>query len=92
MHRDETLNGGVGDADLMRTWLLLALLLVPHAAAQNETANMTLEPEGPGKVLDRFANPQPTRKIGMIWRKSSPLHDRLMQVSDLVKQCAPPHL
>lgn len=42
----------------MRTWLLVALLLLPGAAAQNESANVTFE-RGPGKVLDRFDNPLP---------------------------------
>lgn len=44
----------------MRTGcLLILLLLLPGAAAQNETTNATVEPTGPGKVLDRFDNPLP---------------------------------
>jgi LysR family hydrogen peroxide-inducible transcriptional activator len=32
----------------------------------------------------RFKNPQPSRTIGMIWRKTSPLARQLMQFSDVV--------
>jgi LysR family hydrogen peroxide-inducible transcriptional activator len=32
----------------------------------------------------RFKNPQPSRTIGMIWRKTSPLARQLMEFSDVV--------
>lgn len=33
----------------------------------------------------RFAGPQPSRTIGMIWRKTNPLAARLMQISNIVR-------
>src|SRR5580658_4004471 len=32
----------------------------------------------------RFKNPQPSRTIGMVWRKTSPLARQLVQISDVV--------
>jgi LysR family hydrogen peroxide-inducible transcriptional activator len=32
----------------------------------------------------RFKNPQPSRTIGMVWRKTSPLARQLLQISDVV--------
>jgi len=39
-------------------------------------------------AIARFANPQPARTIGMIWRKTSPLGPQLMQVAEVVRQSA----
>jgi LysR family hydrogen peroxide-inducible transcriptional activator len=33
----------------------------------------------------RFADPQPSRRIGMIWRKTSPLAKQLLQVAEVVR-------
>jgi LysR family hydrogen peroxide-inducible transcriptional activator len=32
----------------------------------------------------RFKNPQPSRTIGMVWRKTSPLAAQLQQISEVV--------
>jgi LysR family hydrogen peroxide-inducible transcriptional activator len=32
----------------------------------------------------RFKNPQPSRTIGMVWRKTSPLAGQLMQISEVI--------
>jgi LysR family hydrogen peroxide-inducible transcriptional activator len=32
----------------------------------------------------RFRNPQPSRTIGMVWRKTSPLAGQLQQISEVV--------
>jgi LysR family hydrogen peroxide-inducible transcriptional activator len=32
----------------------------------------------------RFKNPQPSRTIGMVWRKTSPLARQLLQISEVV--------
>jgi LysR family hydrogen peroxide-inducible transcriptional activator len=32
----------------------------------------------------RFRNPQPSRTIGMVWRKTSPLARQLLQISEVV--------
>jgi LysR family hydrogen peroxide-inducible transcriptional activator len=36
----------------------------------------------------RFQSPQPSRTIGMIWRKTSPLARQLMQISEVVREAA----
>jgi LysR family hydrogen peroxide-inducible transcriptional activator len=36
----------------------------------------------------RFKHPQPSRTIGMIWRRTSPLAKQLLQISDVVRQSA----
>jgi LysR family hydrogen peroxide-inducible transcriptional activator len=35
-----------------------------------------------------FAAPQPSRTIGMVWRKSSPLAKQLLQISEVVREAA----
>jgi LysR family transcriptional regulator, hydrogen peroxide-inducible genes activator len=34
--------------------------------------------------LTRFRDPQPSRTIGMVWRKTSPLARQLLQISEVV--------
>jgi LysR family hydrogen peroxide-inducible transcriptional activator len=34
--------------------------------------------------LARFADPQPSRTIGMVWRKTSPLAKQLLHISEVV--------
>jgi LysR family hydrogen peroxide-inducible transcriptional activator len=34
--------------------------------------------------VSRFKNPQPSRTIGMVWRKTSPLARQLLQISEVV--------
>jgi LysR family hydrogen peroxide-inducible transcriptional activator len=34
--------------------------------------------------ITRFKNPQPSRTIGMVWRKTSPLAGQLLQISEVV--------
>jgi LysR family transcriptional regulator, hydrogen peroxide-inducible genes activator len=36
----------------------------------------------------RFNDPQPSRTVGMIWRKSSPLAGQLLQLSEVVCRSA----
>jgi len=36
----------------------------------------------------RFAGPQPSRRIGMIWRKTSPLAKQLQQIAEVVRLSA----
>ena len=51
---------------------------------------MAVPVEARGALVDiaRFAAPRPKRTIGMIWRKSNPLADRLAQLSASVKDAA----
>jgi LysR family hydrogen peroxide-inducible transcriptional activator len=36
----------------------------------------------------RFAAPRPSRTIGMVWRRTSPLARQLAQMSEIVRQAA----
>jgi len=38
--------------------------------------------------LARFADPQPRRTIGMIWRRTSPLAGQLHHIAEIVRQAA----
>jgi LysR family hydrogen peroxide-inducible transcriptional activator len=55
--------------------------LIPDMAVGVETRSAPVS-------LSRFANPRPTRTIGMIWRRSNPMADQLMQVAEIVRQSA----
>src|ERR1700743_1885368 len=35
-------------------------------------------------TLSRFSDPEPSRTIGMVWRKTSPLARQLLQISEVV--------
>lgn len=59
----------------------IGVTLLPEMAVPVETraANVSMA---------RFPDPQPTRTIGMIWRKTSPLADHLSDVAQIVKTAA----
>jgi LysR family hydrogen peroxide-inducible transcriptional activator len=46
---------------------------------------VTIETKSADVAISRFSNPQPTRTIGMVWRKTSPITKQLMQLSHVVK-------
>jgi LysR family transcriptional regulator, hydrogen peroxide-inducible genes activator len=55
----------------------MGVTLIPEMAAAVETRSASVS-------VARFKNPQPSRTIGMIWRKTSPLAGQLLQLSDVV--------
>lgn len=59
----------------------IGVTLIPEMAVPVETRSAAVS-------LARFADPQPSRSIGMIWRKTSPLASQLMQISDVVRDAA----
>lgn len=59
----------------------IGVTLVPEMALPIETRSAWVS-------VARFEEPQPSRTIGMIWRKTSPLADQLTQISDLVRDAA----
>jgi LysR family hydrogen peroxide-inducible transcriptional activator len=59
----------------------IGLTLIPEMAVPVETR---LAPV----ALNAFKSPQPSRSIGMIWRKSSPLSRELRQISEVVRLSA----
>ena len=59
----------------------IGVTLIPEMAVAVETRSASVS-------VARFKRPQPSRTIGMIWRKSSPLAKQLTQISDVVRQSA----
>ena len=59
----------------------IGVTLIPEMAVPVETMSASVS-------IARFKSPQPSRTIGMIWRKTSPLADQLMQISEVVRQSA----
>ncbi len=59
----------------------IGVTLVPEMALGVETRSASVS-------VARFEDPQPSRTIGMIWRKTSPMAKQLSAVSDVVLQSA----
>jgi LysR family hydrogen peroxide-inducible transcriptional activator len=59
----------------------IGVTLIPEMAVAVETRSAPV-------CVARFARPKPSRTVGMIWRKTSPLTRQLLQVSDLVRHAA----
>ncbi|MBV9566446.1 MAG: LysR family transcriptional regulator [Bradyrhizobium sp.] len=55
----------------------IGVTLIPEMAVSVETRSASVS-------VARFRNPQPSRTIGMVWRKTSPLAGQLQQISDVV--------
>lgn len=59
----------------------IGVTLIPEMALPVETRSASVS-------VSRFDDPQPSRTIGMIWRKSSPLARQLAEIGDAVRQTA----
>lgn len=59
----------------------IGVTLIPEMAVAVETRSAPVS-------VTRFNTPQPSRTIGMVWRKTSPLSQQLVQISDLVRDAA----
>jgi LysR family hydrogen peroxide-inducible transcriptional activator len=59
----------------------MGVTLIPEMAVAVETRSASIS-------LARFNDPQPSRVIGMIWRKTSPLAAQLLQLSEVVCRSA----
>jgi LysR family transcriptional regulator, hydrogen peroxide-inducible genes activator len=55
----------------------IGVTLIPEMAVPVETRSAAVS-------VARFKNPQPSRTIGMVWRKTSPLAGQLQQISEVV--------
>jgi LysR family hydrogen peroxide-inducible transcriptional activator len=60
----------------------IGLTLIPEMALGVETRSADVS-------VARLATPEPSRRIGMIWRKSNPLAGQLIQVADEIRGCKP---
>jgi LysR family hydrogen peroxide-inducible transcriptional activator len=59
----------------------IGVTLIPEMAVTVETRSAPVS-------VARLESPQPTRTVGMIWRKTSPLAKQLLQISEVVRQSA----
>jgi LysR family hydrogen peroxide-inducible transcriptional activator len=59
----------------------IGVTLIPEMAVAVETRSASVS-------VARFENPKPSRTIGMIWRKTSPLANQLLQISEVVRRSA----
>jgi LysR family hydrogen peroxide-inducible transcriptional activator len=59
----------------------LGVTLIPEMAAPVETRSASV-------CVSRLRGPQPSRTLGMVWRRSSPLVDQLLQVAEAVRESA----
>jgi LysR family hydrogen peroxide-inducible transcriptional activator len=59
----------------------LGVTLIPEMAVALETRSAEVS-------VARFADPQPSRTVGMVWRKSSPLVGPFLQLSEAVAEAA----
>jgi LysR family hydrogen peroxide-inducible transcriptional activator len=59
----------------------IGVTLIPEMAVAMETRSASVS-------IARFKSPQPSRTIGMIWRKTSPLVMQLLQISEVVRDSA----
>ena len=59
----------------------IGVTLIPEMAVTVETRSASVS-------VARFENPRPSRTIGMIWRKTSPLANQLLQISEVVRRSA----
>src|SRR6202035_2955060 len=55
----------------------IGVTLIPEMAVAVETRSASVS-------VARFKNPQPSRAIGMVWRKTNPLARQLLQISEVV--------
>lgn len=59
----------------------IGVTLIPDMAVRVETRLASVS-------IARFPDPAPSRSIGMIWRRTSPLASQLLQISQIVAQSA----
>lgn len=58
----------------------IGVTLIPEMAVAVETRSAPV-------AVSRFEGPQPSRTIGMVWRKTSPLTRQLREISEVVRNC-----
>jgi len=63
----------------------VGLTLIPEMAIPLETRSADV-------AISRFKAEAPHRTIGMVWRKSIPLSDQLINVGGAIRQVAQAHL
>ena len=56
----------------------MGVTLIPDMAVDMETRSANVS-------IARFPHPRPSRTIGMVWRRTNPLSDQLMQIGAIVR-------
>ncbi|MEW7009004.1 MULTISPECIES: hydrogen peroxide-inducible genes activator [unclassified Lentilitoribacter] len=59
----------------------IGVTLIPEMALDVETRSANVS-------VTRFLDPKPSRTIGMIWRKTNPLTERLTEISHIIRKIA----
>ncbi len=59
----------------------IGVTLIPEMALAVETRSAPVS-------IARFADPQPSRTIGMVWRRTSPLVQHLAEIAEIVRKAA----
>ncbi len=59
----------------------LGVTLIPEMAVAVETRSACV-------AISHFRTPEPSRTIGMVWRKTSPLTKQLLEIAEMVRQSA----
>ena len=59
----------------------IGVTLIPEMAVPVETRSASVS-------VARFDAPEPKRQVGMVWRKTSPLAPKLLDLSDVVRDAA----
>ena len=62
----------------------IGVTLIPDMAADVETRSAPV-------CVTRFDAPPPTRTVGMVWRRTNPVADALVQVAEIVRTLHIPH-
>ncbi|SDG14882.1 hydrogen peroxide-inducible genes activator [Thalassobaculum litoreum] len=77
----ETLDGSSLSTLVQMVGAGIGVTLIPEMAADVETRSAAV-------AVARFGEPQPSRTVGMIWRKTSPLAPQLAEVAEVVRRSA----
>jgi len=63
-------------------------LAEPVIGVGRQEMAVAVETRSASVSVARFENPKPSRTIGMIWRRTSPLANQLLQISEVVRRSA----
>jgi len=77
----ETLDGTTLSTLVQMVGAGIGVTLIPEMAVPIETRSASVS-------IAHFKAPQPSRMVGMIWRKTSPLAQHYHQIADIVRAAA----
>ena len=77
-HGRELLDGSSLSTLVQMVGAGIGVTLIPQMAVAVETRSASVS-------ISQFKGTKPSRTIGMVWRKTSPLNSQLMQIADIVR-------